>query len=300
MLLRKPLEINQLLLLVVFALAQFQLLLPTESFLFATFALATRRESIQSGVDLLLTGTGGMSSSLSAASAPVPVPDPPKAIRWGIVGLGDVCVVKSGPAFYKCNGSELVAVMRRTPGKAQEFASNVPGGGCTGYEDIDEFLLHPGLDAVYVSTRPGTHVEICEKVARAGKACYVEKPVGRCAEETEQIAKVFKDAKLPLYTAYISRAYERTQCIRKLLAEGAIGKDVTSVSYKLIGSGGARDMDGDLPWRLDAKQSGGGLIMDVGCHVLDRIDYLCGPLVNVEGKAMNKNSTNVPVEDYVF
>jgi len=39
--------------------------------------------------------------------------------------------------------------------------------------------------------------------------------------------------------------------------------------------------------------------MDVGCHVLDRIDFLCGPLVNVQGTAQNRNSPNVPVEDYV-
>jgi len=125
------------------------------------------------------------------------------------------------------------------------------------------------------------------------------KPVGRCAEETEKIVKVFDKAKLPLYTAYISRAYERTQALRKFLAGGAIGDELLKVSYKLIGSGGARDMLGDLPWRLDAKQSGGGLIMDVGCHVIDRIHYLCGPLVNVKGSAMNKNSTSVRVEDFV-
>ena len=40
-----------------------------------------------------------------------------------------------------------------------------------------------------------------------------------------------------------------------------------------------------MPWRLDASQSGGGLIMDVGCHVIDRIDYLCGPMENVKGFA---------------
>ena len=39
-----------------------------------------------------------------------------------------------------------------------------------------------------------------------------------------------------------------------------MGDKVTSVTYKLVGLGGARDMDGDLPWRLDAEQSGGGLV----------------------------------------
>lgn len=222
----------------------------------------------------------------------------PSNINWGIVGLGDVCKVKSGPPFYLCEGSELAAVMRRTPNKAKEYASNVPGGRCVGYEDLDEFLQHPNLDAVYVSTRPGTHLEICEKVANAGKACYVEKPVGRCAEETEKIEQIFKEKGLPLYTAYISRAYEKTQTIKELLRSGEIG-DVKSIKYLVQGNGGARDMDSDLPWRLVAKESGGGLIMDVGCHVIDRIDYLFGPIIKISSRVQNRSSKNIAVEDYV-
>ena len=222
-------------------------------------------------------------------------------IRWGIVGLGDVTQKKSGPPFWKCDGSELVAVMRRTPGKAEEFAQNVPGNNCVGYDNLEQMLQHPGLQAVYVCTRPGSHVEIGTQVAEAGKACYIEKPAGRCAAETQELQDVFIQRGLPLYTAYISRAYERTQALRKLLHDGVIGDQITNISYTLVGTGGARDMDGasSLPWRLDAKQSGGGLIMDVGCHVVDRIDYLCGPLVNVKGSAENRNSPNIPVEDYV-
>lgn len=253
----------------------------------STSLISSRREAIQTTI--VATTSLGMTA-----------PNANSAIKWGIVGLGDVCQVKSGPPFWLCDGSELVAVMRRTPDKAKEFANKVPGGNCVGYEDIDAFLSHPDLDAVYVSTRPGTHLEICKKVAQAGKSCYVEKPVGRCAEEAEEITKIFRDAKLKLYTAFISRAYDRTLAVRKLLSEGAIGDRIMSVSYSLVGSGGARDMSGDsLPWRLDAAQSGGGLIMDVGCHVIDRIDYLCGPLCNVNGQAKNTNSPNIPVEDFV-
>jgi len=43
-------------------------------------------------------------------------------IKWGIIGCGDVCEVKSGPAFYRVNGSSLVAVMRRDAAKAEDFA----------------------------------------------------------------------------------------------------------------------------------------------------------------------------------
>ena len=268
----------------------------------------SRREIIiGSGGGLLLSSTTSddsaqMSSSSSSSSSS-------QKIRWGIVGLGDVTQVKSGPPFWKCEGSELVAVMRRTPGKAAEFAAKVPKNGkseCAGYENLDVFLKHPGMEAVYVATRPGTHFEIAKKVADAGLACYVEKPVGRCAAETKELTEIFERKGLPFYTAYISRAYERTQAVRKLMRDGVIGDKLVKVSYLLRGTGGAKDMaTTDLPWRLDASQSGGGLIMDVGCHVFDRIDYLCGPLEQVKGTAEHRSQNNnnggidnIPVENY--
>lgn len=224
-------------------------------------------------------------------------------VRWGIVGLGDVTEKKSGPPFWKCEGSELVAVMRRTPGKAADWAKRVPGGNCVGYDSLEEFLKHrPLLDAVYVATRPGSHLEVCSRVAKAGiKNVYVEKPVGRCAQETKAIIDAFDAIGGKVYTAYISRAYPRTQTVRQLLEDGAIGSKIVSVSYTLRGSGGARDIDGpELPWRFDVAQSGGGLIMDVGCHVLDRLDYWFGPLQNVAGRATRQeNCTPGIVEDTV-
>ena len=272
---------------------------------------SSRRDVLlgSSGAGLLFSSTSGKDSVQMASSSSSSEPE--TTIRWGIVGLGDVTQVKSGPPFWKCQGSELVAVMRRTPGKATEFAKRVPTKEgkppCLGYDNLDDFLKHPGLEAVYVATRPGTHASIAKKVAEAGLACYVEKPVGRCASETRDLVDAFKRKGLPLYTAYISRAYERTQATRKLLKDGVIGEKLVKVTYRLKGTGGARDMTTkDLPWRLDASQSGGGLIMDVGCHVLDRIDYLCGPLEQVKGFAEHRTTnskssydgTEILVENY--
>ena len=227
-------------------------------------------------------------------------------INWGIIGLGDVTAVKSGPAFYKCQGSNLAAVMRRTPGAAQawidQHASADLAQPITAYDNLDDFLSHPDLDAVYIATPPGAHKEVALRVAEAGLPCYIEKPVGRCAAETVDIVAAFDKRKIPLFTAYVSRAYERTQAMRRLLIDGVIGDRVTSISYRLRGTGGARGMETDasnLPWRLVAGQSGGGLIMDVGCHVIDRIDYLCGPLIDVRGFADNRCSPSQAVEDFV-
>jgi predicted dehydrogenase len=202
----------------------------------------------------------------------------------------------------------LVAVYRRTPGKAADWASRVAldlnhNQPCIGYDNIEEFLQQD-LDAVYIATRPGSHLELCQKVAEAGiPAVYVEKPVGRCAAETQALAGLMKKSGGRLYSAYISRAYPRTQIVRQLLKTGVIGEHLEEVRYRIVGTGGAREIANttyDLPWRLDASQSGGGLIMDVGCHVLDRIDWLCGPITIVHSIAERRVPNHrAKVEDYV-
>lgn len=54
-------------------------------------------------------------------------------------------------SLEQAEGSELVAVMRRTPGAAEKWAhDNVPGGKCKGYDDLESFLADPNIDAVCV------------------------------------------------------------------------------------------------------------------------------------------------------
>ena len=43
-------------------------------------------------------------------------------VNWGIIGCGDVCEIKTGPAFNKVPNSKLVAVMRRDKIKAEDYA----------------------------------------------------------------------------------------------------------------------------------------------------------------------------------
>ena len=102
-----------------------------------------------------------------------------KTIRWGIIGCGDVTEVKSGPAFQKAVGSELVAVMRRDATKAADYAKR--HGVSRWYDDADRLIADPQVDAVYVATPPGVHEMYAMKVCAAGKPCYVEKPMARNA-----------------------------------------------------------------------------------------------------------------------
>ena len=237
------------------------------------------------------------------AAAPAASGAPLDECRWGIIGVGDVCEVKSGPAFQKCNGSKLVAVMRRTGALAKDFAER--HGVQKWYDDVDALLGDDDINCVYIATPPGSHLEIAVKVAEAGKPAYVEKPLARNAPETRQIIDAFASRGVPLFAAYYRRGQPKFVRAREIVQGGELGT-VTSLSYTMtrppfvlggdVGGGGEAAR---LPWRFRAEHSGGGLIMDVGCHTLDIIDFIVGPLRDVGGAASSTGVTPYAVEDAV-
>jgi predicted dehydrogenase len=210
------------------------------------------------------------------------------SIRWGIIGCGAVCEVKSGPAFYKARGSALEIVMRRDADKAADFARRhgVPRFTTDAQAVIDD----PKVDAVYIATPPGTHKEYALKVARAKKPCYVEKPMARSEAECQEMVRAFERAEQPLFVAYYRRTLPRFLKVREVLASRRLGS-LCSVSHNYQREAtphsdpvATRALT-DAGWREQAQHSGGGLFLDLASHVLDLFDFLLGPVVDVAGYA---------------
>ncbi|RMB58783.1 Gfo/Idh/MocA family protein [Tessaracoccus antarcticus] len=217
-----------------------------------------------------------------------------ETVRWGIIGVGDVTEVKSGPAFQKAAGSQLVAVMRRTGAKAADYAAR--HGVPRWYDNADELIHDDEVDAVYVATPPDSHREYAIRVLEAGKPVYVEKPMARSASECIQMNDAAESAGLPLFVAYYRRAMPRFETVRRLLTEGAIGR-LQAVTIRQLRP--ADPTDGDvLPWRLRPDVSGGGHFVDLGSHTLDLLDHLVGPIEHVTGHAKNRAGTGA-AEDLV-
>jgi 1,5-anhydro-D-fructose reductase (1,5-anhydro-D-mannitol-forming) len=216
-------------------------------------------------------------------------------IRWGIIGCGDVCEVKSGPAFQKASGSRLVAVMRRHRALAEDYARR--HGVPRFYDDADALVGDPEVDAVYIATPPGSHVEHALRACRAGKPAYVEKPMARNHAECSAMIRAFEQARVPLFVAYYRRALDRFRALRDIVGSERLGI-VTGVTYRYAAPHHAKLDANELPWRLSAEQAGGGLFLDLGCHTLDVLDFVLGPLRDVAGSAANCASP-YEVEDAV-
>lgn len=217
-----------------------------------------------------------------------------KEIGWGIIGCGDVTEVKSGPAFSAVPGSRLVAVMRRNGEKAADYARR--HGVPRWYDDAQALIDDPEVDAVYIATPPGSHCDYALRVAAAGKPCYVEKPMARNASECWRMVEAFESRGLLLFVAYYRRALPAFVKARSLLAEGAIGR-LSGIGYRYA-SAAHRQPRERLGWRIDPAESGGGLFLDLGSHLLDVLDWIIGPLEDVTGVARNVSGTYA-VEDSV-
>ena len=212
-------------------------------------------------------------------------------VRWGIIGCGDVTEVKSGPGLQLAQGSALVAVMRRSGERAADYARR--HGVPRWYDKADSLINDPEVDAVYVATPPDSHEDLSLAVARAGKPCYVEKPMARHAAECDRMVAAFRAARLPLFVAYYRRALPRFLAVRDLLESEALGT-VTAVNYRQNAAHHLKDSN----WRVTAETSGGGHFLDVGSHVIDLIDFLLGPLTVLESKAQRLGPVGT-VEDHV-
>jgi predicted dehydrogenase len=216
-------------------------------------------------------------------------------IKWGIIGCGNVTEVKSGPAFSKVENSRLVAVMRRDASLAEDYARrhNVPKF----YSNASELINDPEVNAVYIATPPGSHMEYALEVIRAGKPVYIEKPMAVSFAECEKINNAARKHNIPVFVAYYRRALPGFLMVKKMIEDGVIGK-VLFVQMQLFKFPSPDERSGKLPWRVDPKIAGGGHFFDLASHQLDWLDYVFGPVQKVKSVVTN-HSGLYEAEDFV-
>lgn len=209
----------------------------------------------------------------------------PKDYKWGIIGCGKVTELKSGPAYQKVDGFKLHAVMRRSIEKAKDYAirHNVP----MYYDDADELINNPEIDAVYIATPPDSHGYYALKVAKAGKICCIEKPMAPTHEECVQITEAFKTKNVPLFVAYYRRSLPRFQQVKTWLKDNKIGA-IRHINWHLSKPANDIDLSKAYNWRTDIKIAPGGYFDDLASHGIDLFIHLLGNIKAVNGISLNQ------------
>ncbi|MGB3007142.1 MAG: Gfo/Idh/MocA family oxidoreductase [Chitinophagaceae bacterium] len=207
-------------------------------------------------------------------------------VNWGIIGCGDVCEVKSGPAFQKVPNSKLVSVMRRDATKAADYAQrhNVPKY----YSDAADLINDAEINAVYIATPPSTHELYTEMTLKAGKPVYVEKPVALNAASCERMIALEKKYDISVTVAHYRRALPLFLHVKQLIDDGVIGK-VKLIQLKMLQPPASSIITQTTDnWRINPAISGGGLFHDLAPHQLDILYWIFGEPKDLYVKAANQ------------
>ena len=210
-----------------------------------------------------------------------------KQINWGFIGCGEVTEKKSGPAFNEVEGSQVVAVMSRSENKARSYAERHHVRKW--YTDASELIEVPDVNAVYIATPPSSHATFAIMAMRAGKPCYIEKPLAASYNDCIRINRISEQTGVPCFVAYYRRYLPYFQKVKEIIESGTIG-NVVNVQVRF--SVPPRDLDfqsgKEMPWRLQPDIAGGGYFYDLAPHQIDLLQNLFGVITRAHGYPANR------------
>ncbi len=206
-----------------------------------------------------------------------------KSLRWGLVGAGDIARKRIAPALRDIPGAEFVSVSRSRAKLAASFAEEF--GARKWFADWREQIADTEIDAVYLATPVNVHAEQTIAAAEAGKHVLCEKPMALTVKECDEMIAACSANNVKLGIAYYRRFYPAVIRAKQIIESGEIGK----VSFAQINAFEYFDPAPDHPrrWFVEKEKSGGGPMIDFGCHRIEIFTNLFGTVRRIEGIVSN-------------
>ena len=205
-------------------------------------------------------------------------------IGWGLIGAGGISD-QLASALAHVPEARLVAVGSRDAAKAQAFIDRPRGGEAPdapvrAHGSYRALVEDPAVDVVYIGTPHPDHVDSMRLALAAGKAVLCEKPFTLNRREAAEAVALARRHDVFLMEAMWMRFVPAMVELRRLVAEGAIGRPV-SVSADFGFSAAA------LPptHRVLAPELAGGALLDVGIYPLSFAAFVLGEIVGVQADA---------------
>lgn len=161
-----------------------------------------------------------VSMSLQIPAPQIIAPDSAPSLRWGMFGTGWI-TEEFATSTMKHTAQQIVTVASRTPGKAQQFAEQF---GVPEFDESYESLVsRDDIDAVYIATRPGDHLEHALIAISAGKHVLIEKPIAMTPEDARAIFDAGAQAGVFVMEAMWNRYLPQASVVHQIIEQGLIG-----------------------------------------------------------------------------
>jgi len=204
-------------------------------------------------------------------------------LRWGVPGatswIADKAVL---PALASSPDHRVVAVGSRRIADAEVVAARF--GADRAFDDYEEVISHPDVDAVYIPLPNSMHDRWVRRAADAGRHVLCEKPLATTAAEAAEMADACAAAGVVLMEAYMTPFHAATDFVTETLATGRLG---TLRSARAEFGFPLADDDG---YRWDPAM-GGGALLDLGIYCLTPLLEAAGrPPLDVAASAVRTES----------
>ena len=206
-------------------------------------------------------------------------------VKLGLIGLGGIGQTHLKHALM-LRGAEVYSAADISK-NALETAREL--GVKNTFTDYSEMLKDPQLDAVIVALPTHLHLKCARAAAEAKKHIFLEKPIAAAVEEAKEIISHAESNSVKLMMGYPMRFNRHFAKLKQDMADGLIG-DVENAhaTYVCAGPFGTR-FDGHAPapvpdWWFNTQLTGGGVLVDLGCHVINLLRWLFGEVVDIKGQ----------------
>ncbi len=209
-----------------------------------------------------------------------------KVIKIGLLGFGSMgrthtWAVRDLPFFYGelPFAAETHGVCTTTLEKSKRVAAEFGIPLATACED--DLIQSPDIDVIDICTPNSCHYSTLKKALAAGKHVLCEKPLCVTPAEADEIAALAKDSSLVCGMVFNNRWLAPAIRAKALIDEGRLGRILHYHAAYLHNS--CIDPDRRVGWKQDRTVCGGGVLFDLGSHVIDLMSWLCGEIKAVGG-----------------
>jgi len=191
-------------------------------------------------------------------------------LRTALVGFGPAGAGLHAPLIARTEGMEVAAVVTSDPGRREEVARH--HAGAVVLDSTDAIWADPArFDLVVVAAPNRAHAELAERSMRAGLAVVVDKPLAVSAADADRLVADSRDTGVPLAVFHNRRWDSDFLAVRSLTGElGPI------VRYEARWERWRPQVQGERWRESDASADGGGLLWDLGSHLIDQALVLFG------------------------
>ena len=212
--------------------------------------------------------------------------------RLGLIGVGAIGQLHAQSAVRA--GVEVAGFCDILPERIEEMTEKYPDALAT--TDVDELLAAKDIDAVVVAVPNRLHKDFAIKAMKAGKDVLLEKPMALNRAECDEIIAVMKKTGRLVQLGFVCRCARTTRALMTFIESGRLGR----IYHARAAWVRRRGIPGLGRWFTTKSEAGGGVLIDLGVHMVDLIMHLTGRPTALRVSGACTSTFGAPIRKYVY